>query len=101
MVRELVSKRLGLLDNGDLLGLFVSFLLVLIAVELLESMKAYLDDCCAGTDGGPVEPATVRPAFYRVSSAAPRAGTSSSRGGSSPTSARTRWRSTASSAREA
>lgn len=42
--REVVARPLALLESGDLLDVFASFLIVLIALELLETMKAYLDE---------------------------------------------------------
>ncbi len=42
--REVVARPLALLESGDLLDVFGSFLIVLIALELLETMKAYLDE---------------------------------------------------------
>ncbi len=44
LVRDVAKAPLTLLENGELLDLFGYFLLVLIAVELLETMKAYLDE---------------------------------------------------------
>ena len=42
--RDVVARPLALLESGDLLEVFGSFLVVLIALELLETMKAYLDE---------------------------------------------------------
>jgi uncharacterized membrane protein (DUF373 family) len=44
LFHEVARNPVTLLEKGELLDLFGSFLLVLIAVELLETMKAYLDE---------------------------------------------------------
>ena len=44
LVHDVARNPLTLLQNGELLDLFGSFVLVLIAVELLETMKVYLDE---------------------------------------------------------
>ena len=42
--RHIIGNPLGLLESADLLDVFGSFLLVVIAVELLETIKAYLNE---------------------------------------------------------
>ena len=43
-IEGLLNLPKGLLDNGELVGLLGSFLLVLIIVELLDTMKAYITE---------------------------------------------------------
>lgn len=42
LVRDIMSPPFGLLDENELLDLFGFFLLVLIGIELLETLKAYV-----------------------------------------------------------
>lgn len=42
LVRDIMSPPFGLLDESELLDLFGFFLLVLIGIELLETLKAYV-----------------------------------------------------------
>lgn len=42
LIRDIMSPPIALLDEGELLELFGFFLLVLIGIELLETLKAYV-----------------------------------------------------------
>ncbi len=42
LVRDIVKNPIGLLDRGDIIDTFGTFLLILIGVELIETIKAYL-----------------------------------------------------------
>lgn len=44
LMRDIMSPPIALLDEGELLDLFGFFLLVLIGIELLETLKAYVRD---------------------------------------------------------
>lgn len=44
LVRELIRPPIGLLASGRILEVFGFFLMVLIGVELLESIKSYIED---------------------------------------------------------
>ena len=44
LFREIVSPPMGVLDLGEILELFGTFLVVLIALELLHSMKLYITE---------------------------------------------------------
>jgi uncharacterized membrane protein (DUF373 family) len=43
-IRDLFNPGIGLLDNGEIVAVLGSFLLVLITVELLDTMKAYITE---------------------------------------------------------
>lgn len=44
LFREIISPPVGVLDLGEILELFGTFLVVLIALELLHSMKLYITE---------------------------------------------------------